>query len=203
MNDLEYLNQISAKANQSSKTGFFDKKMKIVLGVLGGVILLAIALMSIGGNSSTPEATVSSELTRLYTRASELSKTITKYNSSISHSALRSNGAQLSTLLTEITTSTSSYLTNNLGTDPKKLTLTESDAANISKLDDDLKKARLNGLLDRTYAHEMDYQIDYLLIIEESIHKKNSDSYLNAFIESSSSSLTLLKESFHNYSESD
>lgn len=203
MNDLEYLNQISAKANQSSKTGFFDKKMKIVLGVLGGVILLAIILMSIGGNSSTPEATVSSELTRLYTRASELSKTITKYNSSISHSALRSNGAQLSTLLTEITTSTSSYLTNNLGTDPKKLTLTESDAANISKLDDDLKKARLNGLLDRTYAHEMDYQIDYLLIIEESIHKKNSDSYLNAFIESSSSSLTLLKESFHNYSESD
>ena len=203
MNDLEYLNQISAKANQSSKTGFFDKKMKIVLGVLGGVILLAIILMSIGGNSSTPEATVSSELTRLYTRASELSKTITKYNSSISHSALRSNGAQLSTLLTEITTSTSSYLTNNLGTDPKKLTLTESDAANISKLDDDLKKARLNGLLDRTYAHEMDYQIDYLLIIEESIHKKNSDNYLNAFIESSSSSLTLLKESFHNYSESD
>ena len=203
MNDLEYLNQISTKANQSSKTGFFDKKMKIVLGVLGGVILLAIILMSIGGNSSTPEATVSSELTRLYTRASELSKTITKYNSSISHSALRSNGAQLSTLLTEITTSTSSYLTNNLGTDPKKLALTESDAANISRLDDDLKKARLNGLLDRTYAHEMDYQIDYLLIIEESIHKKNSDSYLNAFIESSSSSLTLLKESFHNYSESD
>lgn len=203
MNDLEYLNQISAEANKSSKTGFLDKKMKIVLGVLGGVILLAIILMSLGGGSSTPKATVSSELSRLYTRSSELNKTIANYNQSIGHSALRSYGTQLSTLLTEITTNTSSYLSKNLGIESKNLTITASDAANIETLKIDLEKARLNGILDRTYAHEMDYQIDYLLIIEESIRKKTSETYLSTFIESSINSLNLLKESFHNYSESD
>lgn len=203
MNDLEYLNQISAEANKSSKTGFLDKKMKIVLGVLGGVILLAIILMSLGGGSSTPKATVSSELSRLYTRSSELNKTIANYNQSIGHSALRSYGTQLSTLLTEITTNTSSYLSKNLGIESKNLTITASDAANIETLKTDLEKARLNGILDRTYAHEMDYQIDYLLIIEESIRKKTSETYLSTFIESSINSLDLLKESFHNYSESD
>ena len=203
MNDLEYLNQISTKANQSAKTGLFDKKMKIVLGILGGVILLVVVLMSVVGNSSNSESTVSSELSRLYTRATELNKTITNYNRSVSHSALRSNGAQLSTLLTEVIANSSTYLSKNLGIEPKKLTITGKDAANIKKLNSDLEKARLNGLLDRTYAHEMEYQIDYLLIIEESIQKKTSESYLKAFIESSTNSLNLLKESFHNYSESD
>jgi hypothetical protein len=203
MNDLEYLNQISAKTNQPAKTGLFDKKMKIVLGALGGVIILAIILMSVIGNSSDSKSNVSSELSRLYTRATELNKTITNYNRSVSHSTLRSNGAQLSTLLTEVTANASTYLSKNLGIETKKLAMTEKDSANIKKLNADLEKARLNGLLDRTYAHEMDYQIDYLLIIEESIYKKTSESYLKAFIESSTSSLNLLKESFHNYSESD
>ena len=203
MNDLDYLNQISTNVNQPAKTGFFDKRMKIILGVLGGVILLFIIIAMLSGNSSNSQPTTTSELSRLYLRASELSKTITNYNSSVSHSTLRSNGAQLSTLLTEITTTTSTYLSNNLGIEANKLTLSGTDATIIQKLNDDLNKARLNGLLDRTYAHEMDYQIDYLLIIEESIGKKTSESILSAFIDSSTKSLTLLKEAFHNYSESD
>ena len=204
MNALDYLNQISANVNQPAKTGFLDKKMKIVLGVLGGVILLFVIFIAVaGGSSSKSQPTASTELGRLYMRASELSKTITNYNRSVSHSTLRSNGAQLSTLLTEITTTTSTYLSKNLGIETKSLALSDSDAANINKLNADLEKARLNGLLDRTYAHEMGYQIDYLLIIEESIRKKTTDSILTAFIQSSTNSLTLLKDAFQNYSESD
>lgn len=203
MNDLEYLNQISAKVNQPVQTGFFDKKMKIVLGVLVGIVILFIIIAATAGGSSKTESTVTSELGRLYTRSTEVNKTIAKYNSNVRSSSLRSNAAQLSTILTEISSSSSNYLTTTLGIDPKAVAATAEDALDIENLNKDLETARLNGVLDRKFASEMYYQIRHLLTIERSIYTKTKDATLKASIDSSGNSLSILEESFRNFSESD
>ncbi len=203
MNDLEYLNQISAGVNQPAKTGLFDKKMKIVLAALVGVVLLLVILLSVAGGSSKPDVTLASELSRLYTRTNELNKTITTYNPSVHHSTLRSNGASLSTLLVEISSTSSSYLTHDLAIELSAIAAPESDNTIISNLNASLENARLNGVLDRKYASEMYYQIIYLLNIEDSVDKRTSDSSLKSFLESSKNSLLLLEDAFHNFSESD
>jgi hypothetical protein len=203
MNDLEYLNQISAGVNQPAKTGLLDKKMKIVLAVLGGVVLLLIISLSVAGGSSKPEATLASELGRLYTRTNELNKTITTYNPSVHHSTLRSNGASFSTLLVEISSTSSSYLTHSLGVELGTIAVPESDSTIINNLNTSLENARLNGILDRKYASEMYYQIIYLLNLEDSVDKRTNDNTLKSFLESSRNSLLLLEDTFHNFSESD
>ncbi|MBR5389368.1 hypothetical protein IK146_02305 [Candidatus Saccharibacteria bacterium] len=203
MNDLEYLNQISAKVNQPAQTGFFDKKMKIVLGALVGIVILFIIIAVAAGGSSKTESTVPSELGRLYTRSTEVNKTIAKYNSNVRSSSLRSNAAQLSTILTEVSSSSSNYLTATLGIDLKGVVMTAEDALDIENLNKDLETARLNGILDRKFASEMYYQIRYLLTIEQSVYTKTKDATLKASIDSSGNSLSILEESFRNFSESD
>ena len=198
MNDLEYLNQISAGVNQQPKSaGFFDKKMKIVVGVFAGVLLLFIILLIAGGSSKTPEITATSELNRLYTRSNELIKTVSAYNGSVRSSSLRSTGTSLSTLLTELSSTSASYLG-----DAKTDELDPDDAKNLAEFSYTLEKARLNGILDRSYAHEMDYQIRYLLIIEDSVREKTTDANLKSYLTSSAESLSRLGDTFNNFSES-
>lgn len=202
MNDLEYLNQISAGVPKPvANTGFFDKKMKLIVSILAGAILLLVVLVATMSSSSTPETTAPSELARLYARANDLTATINEYNGSVRSSSLRSTGASFSTLLAEISNSTSTYLTN-YGVDPGGAVATGDDAALITELNSSLKNARLNGLLDRNYASEMYYQIRYLLVIEESVYNKTSDSSLKSYLESSSDSLSRLGNTFYNFSES-
>ncbi|MBQ1528579.1 hypothetical protein IIZ77_02960 [Candidatus Saccharibacteria bacterium] len=198
MNDLEYLNQISAGVNQQPKpTGFFDKKMKIVFGILAGVLILFIILLAAGGSSKAPEVTATSELNRLYTRSNELIKTVSTYNGSVRSSSLRSTGTSLSTLLTELSSTSASYLG-----DAKVDDADPDDAQNLTELNNTLEKARLNGILDRNYAHEMDYQIRYLLIIEDSVREKTTDANLKSYLTSSAESLSRLGDTFNNFSES-
>ncbi len=198
MNDLEYLNQISAGVNRQQKpVGFFDKKMKIIFGVFAGVLLLFIVLIAANGSSQTPEVTATSELNRLYSRSNELIKTISDYNGSVRSSSLRSTGASLSTLLTEVSSTSASYLG-----DTKSDELTADDAQNLTDLVASLENARLNGILDRHYASEMYYQIRYLLIIEDSVRNRTADANLKSYLDSSYTSLSHLGETFNNFSES-
>lgn len=198
MNDLEYLNQISAGVNRQQKpAGFFDKKMKIIVGVFAGVLILFIVLLVASGSSNSPEVTDVSELNRLYARSLELTKTINEYNGSVRSSSLRSTGTSLSTLLTEVSSTSTSYLG-----EIKTEELAADDAKNLTELNASLENARLNGILDRRYASEMYYQIRYLIIIENTVHEKTADANLKTYLESSSASLSRLGETFNNFSES-
>ena len=204
MNDLDYLNQISAGVqNQAQKPTFLDKKMKIIIGILGGAILLLIILVAaVGSSPKETEATATSELGRLYTRVEELTKTITKYNGSVSKPSLRSTGASFSTLLAELSTTTKSYLTN-YGIELNAITPSASDTTLITNLNSSLENYRLNGILDRKYASEMYFQIRYLIVIEDSVREKTTDTNLQTYLESSKTSLSRLQETFYNFSESD
>ena len=203
MNDLEYLNQISAKPAQAQSSSFFDKKTKIIFIIFGVVLLLAIVLMiSLSSSQSSSEPTETSELSRLYRRSESLEKSISAYQSSIKASSLRSSVTSLSALITGLKTTSSNYLTKTLGVELSAYPITASDAAAITSLNSALENARLNGILDRVAASEFYYQIAHLIVIEESVLKKTSNSELKDFLSSSVESLSLLDETFYSYSES-
>ena len=205
MNDLDYLNQISQGVSKpaAQSGGFLDKKMKIVLGVLGGVIVFFIIVMAALGSSSTQEKTDLTEIGRLNWRSNELIKVINTYNGALNHSSLRSSGASLSTLLTEISATTQKYLQDSATEDEAATTATptSSDTQIIQNLNTSLTKAKLNGLLDRTYANEMYYQIRWLIALEESVTKKSNDEVLKKYLGSSTESLTRLQDAFYKFSE--
>lgn len=200
MNDLEYLNQISAKPAPVQPT-LFDKKTKLILIIAAAVLLLVVILMAVAGSSSS-EPTASSELARLYHRSDALEQSLTTYTPSVKSSSLRSSAATLSTILAELKSTSNTYFTAS-GAKLEDYPLAASDSKIITALDSSLENARLNGILDRTFASEIYYQIRYLIIIEDSTLAKSSDASLTTFLQSSKTSLERLRDTFATFSESE
>ena len=203
MNDLDYLNQISANVTPSKQAtgGFFDKKTKMIAIILGAVLLIAIILM-IAMSSAPSEPTTSDELDRIYQRTNSLEETVTEYSKNLKSSTLRSSAASLSTLLANMKSSTESFLDTKYGAKPAK----EASADDTKLIEDTtttLEKARLNGILDRYFAKEMYYQIEKLLILENAAAKKTSDEEIIEFLQSTFDSLSRLSDTFDNFSEAD
>lgn len=200
MNDLEYLNQISVKPAPAKPT-LFDKKTKLTLIISAIALFFAIIIIAVAGSSQSSEPTAISELSRLQQRSSALEQALTTYTPSVKSSALRSSAASLSTILAELKSTTSAHFTAT-GATLEDYPLTATDSSQIAAMNTSLEKARLNGILDRTFAHELDYQIRYLIIIEDSTLAKSSDTSLNTFLKSSKSSLEHLRDTFASFSES-
>ena len=202
MNDMAYLQQISAGTNPSpASSSLFSGRAFRLLGLFAAaalVIILALALLS----AATPkESSLDVELSRINLRASSLNELISSYNSSVKSSSLRASGASLSVLLTELASSSSSSLETLYGISASDLSLSSDDAALLDKSSSALESARLNGILDRAYASELSYQISHLLILEELALSKSSNSAVSDYLSSSYSSLTTLQSSFSNFSE--
>ncbi len=202
MNDLDYLNQISAKVQPSQKAGgFFDKKTKIIAIILGAVFLISIILMIT--MSSSPEPTAADELNNIYQRATALEETVSEYMDDIKSSSLRSSAASLSTLLANAKSSSESLLESEYETKPAN-SPSDSDAKLIEELNASLEKARLNGILDRRFASEFYYQIEFFLILEQAAAKKVPENgKVYEFLDSSYKSLAHLSDTLHTFSEAD
>jgi len=200
MNDLEYLNQISVKPAPVKPT-LFDKKTKLILIISAIVLFFVVILMAVAGSSSS-EPTATSELARLYHRSDALEKSLSSYTPSVKSSSLRSAATSLSTILAELKSTSNTQFTAS-GAKLEDYPLSTTDAQITTALDSSLEKARLNGILDRTFASEFYYQIRYLIILEDSTLAKTSDSSLSAFLTSSKSSLERLRDTFAAFSESE
>ena len=203
MNDLDYLNQISAGVSATkSAAPFFDKKMKTVLGIAVGAVIMIIILFAM--TASTPKvATADEELGRIYNRSKTLLELIETYNSRVKSSSLRAAGSSLQTVLTELESGSEAYMTSVHGLNAADFAMTAADTALVEGTSENLEKASLNGLLDRYYASEMSYQIAHLLIVENQALEKSSNADINSFLENSETSLNRLQETFSSYSESD
>lgn len=207
MNDLDYLNQISAevnsKATKPSLLNLFGDKTKYIFGAIVLVLILFIVLAVSSSSSKTENIpTATSELGRLYVRSEALIKTISEYNPKVSKPSIRSTGSSFSTLLTDISATASSHLAAS-GVKADSLSGTADDTALINELNANLEAGRLNGteILNRTYANEMYYQIRYLMTIEKSIIDKTTNQQLRTYLETSKASAEHLGDAFKNYSE--
>ena len=203
MESQDYLNQISTKPVAKKDAGGISGLLKskivwLIVGALGLFILFAI----LGAVLSSNKGDMKSDLVRFQLHLENTSSVISEYQSKVKSSTLRSHSASLSTVLENTHSKITNYLAekyNMKKNENKKLAeqmKTEQDA-----LMNELFEAKITGVLDRTYAHKMAYEISLFLTEEAKILKVSKDDVLNDIINESYNSLKILYDNFNNFSE--
>lgn len=202
MDSEAYLNRISA-SNRRRKVGgnsFLNSIwFKVIIGVVLGVSIFMIFSSILGSGES-----VKDKLTALKLHTTNLSKTISTYQPRVKSSSLRSNTASLNGVLTNATNGITNYMTEKYKTkDDKNIskTLKKKEEDLTKKLEDELFNARINGLLDRTFASKMAYEITVISTRSKEILKLTKNDDLKNILNTSLNSLDNLYNSFNNYSE--
>lgn len=198
MNNLEYLNQIS-KTSRPVKAGGknqgFGMIIKIaVIGIVAFAILMIIGVIL--GNKTNSTSTLGPQI---YLRTANLETTINNYNKSLRSSRLRSIGLTLSSTLTAAINQLDPSFKNSSSKDKALVT---SETEYQSNLDSILTNAKLNGMLDRTYANQMQLQTSLLLsMLDQAINHTKDENLKNIYIQYQSN-LATSNADLINYSNS-
>lgn len=202
MDNMAYLDKIAA-SNRPAKasTGPFPFSPKIMIGLgiaVFAIILIMVLGSALGGDKNSEQTLVE----KLSLRSENVGKTIDTYNKSVKSSELRSMGSSLRAVLTELSSKTSTFLTEDFNSKNKtSKKLTEDETAYVEELNTTLENAKLNGLLDRTFVREMTLQIGLLMSMESECSSRTKKTDIKDFLSSSYSNLENLHDSFSNYSE--
>lgn len=204
MDSQDYLNQISAMARpvKAPKKGLMgvltSKYFKWGMVALGLFIVMAIFGAILGGRV-TPEQ----QLTNLKLRFDRTVEVIDTYQSQIKSSQLRSLSGSLKGILSNTSTQLNNYMINAYQFDAGKIKEAVVEESNLQRdeLVNELFNAKINGLLDRTYAHKMTLEIYTTMGEEAGIANDSSDATLKELLTSSYDSLNNLYAQFNDFSE--
>lgn len=205
MESQDYLNQISVKPASNAPESGLDKILKSkYTWIIGGGVLLFILIAIIGAIIGSGSVSLENELIKLQLRIDSTSEVISEYQPKVRSSALRSSSASLSTVLANTSSKLTSYLAEKYdykknNKDNKKITeqiKTEQDG-----LLNELFEAKITGVLDRTYAQKMAFEVSKILTEESNINKKNRDDELQGIINESYGSLENLYDNLNGFSE--
>lgn len=203
---MAYLQQISASTNKSKtrapRTGFIGfllrPKTLIISGASIAAVILFILVSSLLSSVTAREKNLSAQL---YLRLTNLNKTLEDYTGEVKSSSLRTMGNSLSTVFDNTTHDLEPILTDHFKLKTNKLSksLTESETKFTKAIDDDLNQAKLNGLLDRSFAREYTLQIALILSLESELLARTKYPALTKALQSSSANLEKLHSQFSNY----
>jgi hypothetical protein len=202
MDRQEYLNQISAtnQPTKSPKSGIFASKFFWV-GVIGvaAFILIMIIGSALGGGSTSAK----DKLYALILHINNTSELISEYQPNVKSSELRSHSASLSSILANTNKGLNDYATSKYNFKekdiPKKITEEETTAKD--ELQSELFEAKINGILDRVYAHKMAYEISLITTRESQLLKSANNDDLKEALTTSYNSLNNLYSKFNDFSE--
>lgn len=201
MNNLEYLNQISQETRPTSakKSNSLSLIIKIAVGGIAAFLfIMCVGLVLNAGKSSPTDLTK-----QLYVRTANLNTTLTTYNKSLKSSQLRAIGTSLNGVLTGASASLSNYLLPEDGekgdlNPPEKLLATETTTD--EELNTSLNNAKLNGILDRVYANQIQLQVSLLISFIAQLEPRTKDEALLDIITQYQSNLYVIEQSLENYS---
>ncbi|MBR3252794.1 hypothetical protein IKF84_01850 [Candidatus Saccharibacteria bacterium] len=208
MDSQDYLDQISAGVRPAGpKTGL----MKIISskyfkwGMIALAVLIVIIIFgSILGNKPSMKNKCFSFNLHL---AGDI-EMIDTYQPSVKSSKLRSLSASLRGILSNTYSQLDAYIAQVFAIDDKviekskELQNSMNDAALYkAELNNDLFAAKINGLLDRTYAHKMALEIYSIMSEETGIINTADDANLKSILSSNQDSLENLYSEFSNFSE--
>lgn len=202
MDRQEYLNQISMKNQPIKKTrsGIFASKF-FWIGVIG--VVAFILIMIIGGILSGTRSNDKERLFALILHVDNVSGVIDEYQPNVKSSDLRSYSASLNGLLYNTSKDLTSYATEKYNFKAKDVNKKIIEEENLAK--DDLSKelfnAKITGVLDRTYAHKMAYEISLITSREAQLLKSANNETLKSALTTSYNSLSVLYDEFNNFSE--
>ena len=161
-------------------------------------------IMILGGIISGGKADLQTRGINLKLHLDNTADVISTYQKSVKSSVLRSSSASLYSVLSNTSRELSDYLTQTYssykaGSEKKEL----KNAAELQKneLDSDLFEAKINGILDRIYAHKMAYEISLFMTEESSIYNSTGSDTLKGILETSYDSLEKLYDAFNEFSE--
>ncbi len=201
MNNLEYLNQISQETRPTSakKSNPLSLVIKIAVGgIVAFLFIICVGIVLNAGKSSPTDLTK-----QLYVRTANLNTTLTTYNKSLKSSQLRAIGTSLNGVLTGASASLSNYLLPEGGekadlNPPEKLLATETTTD--EELNTALNNAKLNGILDRVYANQIQLQVSLLIAFISQLEPRTKDETLLDIISQYQSNLYVIEQSLENYS---
>ena len=203
MDGQDYLNQISA-TNRPIKTSKFKSIINSKYFYIGiGAVVFFIIILIIGSILSNNKTDVKSLSFALKVHLDNTSEVIKTYQNDVKSSALRSSSASLASILSNTNNDLTNYLTEKYNFKPKEISNKITDQATLEKdgLESELFEAKINGILDRIYAHKMTYQISLFTTEEARIINATSDEDLKNLLSTSYDSLLILYDSFNNFSE--
>ena len=202
MNEQEYLNQISAQVRPEkapkARNGILASPF-FKVGIIGLVALVLIMIVgSVLGSGKTDGKT---KTIQLLLHLDNTAGVISDYQKSVKSSDLRSSSASLYSVLTNTSREVTNYLSEMYDYRSASNELVSQADTERDGLEADLFDAKINGTLDRIFAHKMVYEITMIYSEEQSVYKSTSDSGLMSALQSSMSSLDTLYDKFNSFSE--
>lgn len=203
MDGQEYLNQISTAVRPEKKSGMGGLMGSPIFKVAAVGVIAFIVIIIIGAVLSGGKGGVEKQGTELLLHIDNTSGVISTYQPSLKSSDLRSSSASLYSILSNTSRELTDYLTTKFNYKPKSVDKKWVEAATLhnDELDETLFNAKINGILDRIYAHKMAYEISLITSKESSLYASSRDDALREIINSSYNSLNNLYDKFNDFSE--
>ena len=203
MDGQEYLNQISAQARpkKAPRSGGFvgSPIFKVIIGGVAALFLIIIMGSVLGGGAMGLKDKAIS--LKLYMGSTM--EVISGYQNNVKSSNLRSSSTSLYSVLSNTDRELTNYLTEKYAFTDKSVDskMAEQEALRKDGLTADLFEAKINGILDRIYAHKMAYEISMIMSKESSVYDSTNDATLKDLLQTSYSSLENLYKNFDEFSE--
>ena len=203
MDGQEYLNQISA-SNRPVKQSKLNQILTNKFFLIGaGVLVTLIFIIIIGSVISGGKGNEKKDSIALFLRINDTSEIIEEYQSSVRSSELRASSASLNTVLQDTSKKIGDYLIQKYNYKDKDVDKKVVEQLTLEKdeLSEELFEAKINGVLDRIYAHKMAYQIQLFVAEGSQIRKSTKEEALQDILDTFGSSLENLYDKFNNFSE--
>ena len=204
MQGQEYLDQISAANRPEKKPGgltkIFSSKFFIVgmIGIIAFIIIMIIGAVLSGNRGGDKNLSYALKL-----HIDGTSEVIQKYQSDVKSSDLRSSSASLYSILSNTSKELTDYITAKYDFKEKDVNKNIAKEATLSKdgLEAELFEAKINGILDRIYAHKMAYEVSLITSEEAKIISSTGSADLKELLTKSYNSLNNLYDKFNSFSE--
>ena len=203
MDGQEYLNKIAGDvrpAKKSRASGLMGSPLMKVAAI--GVVLILV-VMVVGMALGSGKGGVEKQSTELLLHVDNTSAVISTYQSQLKSSTLRSLSASLAAILSNTSRDLTNYMTEKYNYKANSVDKNIIEKATLSKdeLDNVLFNAKINGVLDRIFAHKMAYEISLIKAEEASVHEIARDDALKTMLATSYDSLDNLYTQFSDFSE--
>ena len=201
MDSQDYLDQISREARPKAPS------RKGIMGILtskytmwGAIAVALLIIIMLFGSMLSGGVSMQDRCIGLKLRLDQTNEVITGYQQYVKSSSLRSISASLKGIFTNTSTQLGNFMTATYGTETDE-SIMEEARLNAEALSNELFEAKINGLLDRTYAHKMTLEIYSVMSEEMGIINSTDEAALKELLTSSHDSLNNLYTQFNDFSE--
>ena len=201
MNNVDYLNSISNKNKQQTTSGksLLDNKIfRIAAIAIAAFAIISIVFSILGDIRNRPRT----YLEQLNLRTISLSEVTEEYNDSLKSPEIRSAGVSFAATIKGLSANLADvYKANGISDKSSSSAINDIEAKNTEDMNTTLEYGRINGILDRTYAHEMAYQTSLLIAIIETAQGVVTNPDTLDALDNTKTSLEQLHSMFDNFSD--